>query len=374
MELPDLLGQIKKDKFFAYRDEAFPYTSSIADTFSQLYNGKSLIVSLSSDFQMTSALGVNQQSHYAFNNEIGLYYNTNVRKFQSIYTSEIDTSNLQASWSDILNSISTSSLALPGTSDSISYDDHKFSVHLVSKNLSASFGVASNDIFSFFVELQSIRNIIKELQSNPSLNSMTMDHFPDLFSFSFASMKNIEKKYGKLSNQYKVAIYLLDESINEAMNAFNTLYNNKISIQLVFVAQSADMALSKDKSAKQEIYGIIKQQVIKEMFENNFPVIYVKEGVDKYAVCDVLKATTTFDIYCPDSWAYGGSNYVLTWPNPSNQTVNGTKDAAMFQICLWFPIILGLTLIAIIVAMCTMDIGADSMIYRTTNLKQIHLS
>jgi hypothetical protein len=57
----------------------------------------------------------------------------------------------------------------------------------------------------------------------------------------------------------------------------------------------------------------------------------------------------------------------------NNGTVN-TVDAPIYQLSLWTAVLLIVITYATVQALYNMDIGADSMIYRLTNIKHAHLN
>jgi len=362
------LGQIN-----AYRAGALPYAQNLADSFSQTFEGKSLVYSSSSDFQMASAFAVNQFVHYPFNNEIGLYWNPNNRRFESVYANGINVTSLFVSATEITQLIAATPFAMPGSKDTITYvaSDADYVVNLVSKNTKVIF--SASDLTLVFAELQSVRNLLTLVQSDSSFKSMTADQVPDLFTFSFASLKGIERKYGRNSAHYRAVVYLIDEAIVAATKSFSSIYK-KMAAQIVFMGPSADQTLAADGLTKIAVFHTIAQSTRKDVFDNNFPSIYLNERPQRDQACDLLKASTDFDVFC----ASESDEFIQHWPNYYNQTVPGNstygKDAAIFQICLWFPIILVLAMLSVICSFCYMDVGGDSMIYRSTNLRHQHSS
>jgi len=213
---------------------------------------------------------------------------------------------------------------------------------------------------------------IATIKTNPTLSALTRDRIPDLISFAFSSIKGIQSRYGKESAQHKIAMYLLDETIAEVVAGFTSIYSEKVSIQIVFLGQDSSVALSEDKQAKKTIYDLIKKKVTKDIYENNFPSIYLQNPQERQSVCDSLQASAVnFEVSCPNPYDYENHPFIhnLLQEVNNNTNITGTKDAATFQICLWFPILLAIVLLATIISMCCMDIGADSMIYRSTNIK-----
>lgn len=359
-------GQIQ-----AYKSGALPFAQNLADSFSQTFDGRSLIVSSSSDFQMASAFGVNQFVHQTSNNEITMFWNPLKRAFDTIYSSNLNVSSLSTSAPQNRETIAKNFLAMPGSEDTITFDrDEMYTVNMVSKGINVMF--TSNDLVKLTAELLHVRNLLESLQNDASFKSMTSDNVPDLFTFSFASIKNIAVKYGIDSDHYRAVIYLIDEAIVSAMKTFSSLYHNKMSAQIIFMGLTADQTLAANNKDRTQIQLATTRFVRKDVFDNNFPSLYLVDHALQEHVCAAMKVFLQFDVYCAEDLEFPSH---VSFPPLQNQTTNSTvygKDAAIYQICIWFPIILILSMLAVICAFCTMDVGGDSMIYRSTNLRHQH--
>jgi len=271
-------------------------------------------------------------------------------------------------------------LPLPGPTDKIVYDpvDRIIRVHLVSKFLEASYHAGKPEIFQFFVELNFLRNLLQQLKTDPYLKTLVADQIPDLVSFAFSSIQAIEKQYGKESQNYVIAVYMLDEMLVQSINELSAMYAGKLSTEVVFLAPSAYEKLNQNKKVSKSVYDLIKKKVKKATIDSFFPSIYLLNPNDRLDVCSLLQASTTFDVYCPapsdfdsDEYSeYGFVNQVINNSNNSNTT--GTLDAGKYQITLWSSVALILIVWGAVYAMYNMDIGADSMIYRATNIKHTH--
>jgi len=203
---------------------------------------------------------------------------------------------------------------------------------------------------------------------------MTMDDIPDLFTFSFASIKKIGLKYGMDSANYRAVIYLIDEAIVSAIRSLSSIYGNKLAAQIVFMGPTADQVLAANTNARIEVGLATIHTVRRDVFDNNFPSLYVVDHSKHYETCNTLELLYKYDVYCATEL---DAEVLDLFPPLTNQTTNSTvygKDAATFQICLWIPIILVLGMLAVIIAFCNMDVGADSMLYRSTNLRHQHAS
>jgi len=268
-------------------------------------------------------------------------------------------------------------LPLPSDQDSMSYaaDTNQITFNLASKNLNAVFNIYRTDVFLFFVELQGVRNMVNSLTIDPAMAAMSLDQVPDLFSFTFNSLKTLEGIYGRNSVEYKVAVYLLDEVLVQAINAFSTIYQQKMSVEIVFLGKSAGETLAQDQNAKQSIEKMISNRIQADIFNNNFPSIYLKKATDVESVCAQLRGSTSYEVFCPNPSDYSDSPlYHELDANTNISAQEATKDAATYQIVTWFSIILIISMLATICAFCYMDVGADSMIYRSTNIKHQHIS
>jgi len=278
----------------------------------------------------------------------------------------------------ILDSLSSLQVSLPAATDSISYNENKRQVivDLASKNIHAVFDIGGQEVYGFFTEMYFIRNLLTQIQHNTDYSNLITDSYPDLFSFAISSLKGISTFYGKDSVQFKAAVYIMDATISQAIEAFQGAYNNKISCEIVLLAPSQDQVMNENKNEKNNLFKKINNFVQKDILDAYFPSIYLKKGVNRNEACDYLQAATDYEVHCFDPADYSYSEFFIHQSTNNSNSSNSTNGSvfdedhvARYQTSIWVPVILILALIAIVYAMANMDVGADSMVYRSSNSK-----
>jgi len=370
----------KGQQVVAYKAQALTSTANVADVISQTFNGKSITLSMSNDFQMASALGAHQMLNIRnplWNNN-AFYWNSGTRRFESVYVNNVYSIIPTITSSMILDSLSSLQVSLPAATDSISYNENKRQVivDLVSKNIHAVFDIGGQDVYGFFTEMYFVRNLLTKIQHNTDYNGLITDSYPDLFSFAISSLKGISSFYGKDSAQFKAAVYIMDATISQAIEAFQGAYNNKISCEIVLLAPSQDQLMNANKKEKDDMYKKIHSFVQKDILDTYFPSIYLKNGVNRNEACDYIQAATDYEVHCFDPADYSSSDFYVHQTSNNSNSSNSTNGSvfdedhvARYQTSIWVPIVLILALIAIVYAMASMDVGADSMVYRSSNVK-----
>jgi len=354
----------------AFGSRALPAIANLPDYVSQTFQGRSLTLSMSSDFQMASALGTHQylSSENPFWNNFGFFYNTKNGTFESIYST-----NLYPSLTNSGKVLGNLSSLLLGD-DSITVDGLNIVVHLQTRNLEAFFDGNSNEVVSFFGEMLFLRNMLLQLQTDTSLKSLVQDEYPDLFSTTFQGLQGIQTRYGKNSAQFSVALFILDQLLVDTVKGFSTIYDGRVSSEVIFLAPSVATTLNEEKTSESryKVLHQVKAFMNMDIFDTYFPSLYLQAGTNREEVCNQLKAKNTFEVYCAEK-SFSPFEHLLS--NSTNSTTNGTvvysdRDVAVFQIGIWFGGVGLILLVASVVyAMCSMDLGTDSLIYRTTNLK-----
>jgi len=335
---------------------------------------------MSNDFQMASALGAHQMlkiQNPLWNNN-AYYWNAATRRFESVYVNNVYSIIPTITSPMILEALSSLQVTLPGASDTVTYKEGKrqVSIDLVSKNIHAVYDIGGPDVYGFFTEMYFIRNLLTKIQHNTDYRGLITDNYPDLFSFAISSLRGMSSYYGKDSDQFKAAVYMMDATIAEAIQAFQGAYNNKISIEIVFLAPSQDQVMNANKNEKEDLFKKINTFVQKEILDAYFPTIYLRNGVNRNEACDYIQAATDYEVHCFDPADYSYSEFYVHQSTNNSNNSNGTNGTVFsedqvtrYQTSIWVPIILILALIAIVYAMATMDVGSDSMVYRSSNVK-----
>jgi len=361
--------------FSAYKAQALPAVGSVFDIISQVFEGKSLIVSTSADYQMASALGLHQYLHAGNvqSNKIGFYYNNDIQQYDSLYHGVSAEFPLRLSSVALLERMATRTFSLENVHDKVRFvpETLEFFVDMPSGNVECIFDLNKKEDFLFFAEIEFTYAVLAQLQSS----SLVSDSTPDMLSFAFSSLKGVQTRYGKNSQQLIAALAILDSVLVDVISKVNTMYNNKLATEVVFLGSSAFTSIQNMNVLRDAVFKNVKNIVNPTVFNTYFPVIYgttnnicekVKMAVEDFpemqleAVCPYAEPLILRDIR------------FVRQSNNSNNNTNGGDDypfAVAFQIVLWISIILALSLAAIIYAICFMDVGADSSLYRTANPK-----
>lgn len=320
-------------------------SANFVDVLSQSFEGKSLTLSVSGDFQSASAFTVHkdlQAMMEDWNNQ-AFYWNTDSNRFDSLFGSNLG-SSLQLSRSQIMSrATSRSNIEL--------------------------FDLKSQADFLFFAELEMVQSVVASLSSDAALSALAADTTPDAFTFVFSSIKGIVVKYGASSAQATAAASLVNELIAQAVQNMNAMYNDKLATEILVLAPSAYDEMKTD-SVRQTVYAAVGSDAVsKEVFDAFFPSVYVKESVDSESACLSVAAKLPSGYIAECNTASEYMFLTLKATNDSNNTTNTTSDSssssAIFQIVLWTSILLALVLAGILYAMCGMADGDDTLLYRT---------
>jgi len=209
------------------------------------------------------------------------------------------------------------------------------------------------------------------LKSDAQLKALVNDNIPDLYFLSFSSLYKLKARYGNTSPQVAAAVLVMDEILNQIMDEFSALYDNKLASEIMFLgSKSAVRSLAVNEDLKDAIFPVVQKYVrSQESFNRFFPVIYLEKS--SATICDeVGRALPNYvEVYCPEkSYQFYPDGVILQANNNSNTTTT-TDRASTFQICLWMSIILILFAYAAVYSLYAMNIGADSLLYRTTAVK-----
>lgn len=167
-------------------------------------------------------------------------------------------------------------------------------------------------------ELQMIQDVVNTIFDKPE---MMANKSPDLYSFTVTGLRDIIDRHGSQSSQTTDASNLVSDFINKMTEDFKKLYKDNVVVEVLTIIPEKTGYVRKVRS---------------------------------------LKEVTV----APD-------------PAGQNNVLNLSKDydedyPAIFNIILWFMIIMAIVLFAVSYGMWNMDPGRDSIIYRmtTTRLKK----
>jgi len=327
----------------AYSSDAQVKIFNMNDQFTQSFEAQPLIISASSNFQMASALGVNSRNN--FGNNYAIYWNEEIADFDNIYNS---------------------------------YHRFNYSYASLVKKFKSDVSLSEFDVnlpedFYFLAEIEFLQNMIKVIENDKILLSLINDKVPDFFSFSFASLKNLKAKNDVGSTKFAVAINLLDSTLLDVITKLNSLYSEKLAVEIFFLGTPAAEKLSEDVPLKATVFSALKGSVNKALFDAYFPSIYLKKVKDQEGICHRVREEILNEVICTDHKSHVPSLSELVRATQSTSTEVGDTPldtATTFQTVLWVSIILVLAVIASVYAVFAIQVN-DSMLYRATP-KQHH--
>jgi len=226
--------------------------------------------------------------------------------------------------------------------------------------------------FYFLAEIEFLQNMIKVIENDKNLLSLINDKVPDFFAFSFASLKNLKAKNDVGSSKFAVAINLLDTTLLDVITKLNSMYSEKLAVEIFFLGTPAAEKLAEDVPLKATIFSALRGSVNKALFDAYFPSIYLKKVKDQDGVCHRVREEILNEVICTNHKSHVPSLSELVKATQSISTeVGDTLDTATtFQTVLWVSIILVLAVIASVYAVFAIQVN-DSMLYRATP-KQHH--
>jgi len=325
----------------------------LADVVDQAFGEQSLIVSASYNFQSTSALTLNQYATTT-RNTFGFYWNDKVQTYQNAFSNIM--SSVMTDRDSVRDYLSKKSFALRSKGDKITYDkeNDQVNVYFNGDQIQFSFSLQNIDDFNFFSEIAMIDSISQALQTS-TFRNLIIDSIPDLFSFSFSTVKTFKSDV----NKFKAAMLLLDGTLSQLINDYQTLYEGRIAVEIAFMGETAYESIHNanlNSKLKVDTFNKISAFILnKQLFDESFPVIYVREGIAQSS-CQSLKQLSNdqqLELECPVKETFIGDFN----DKASAGFVEVSTDVAIFQIVLWFSIILVFTLLAALYALFSMDVG-----------------
>jgi len=327
------------DKKTAYEQNSGLRIFNVNDQITQTFEGAPLIIAASTDFQITSTLGVN--IHNRFGNNFALYWNQETSSFENLYDESAQGLNISSA--QLLKKFKNNNEVM------------------------AVFDLEKKEDFQFLAELEFLQNMVQQLQENEIYSQFTKDNIPDLFSFCFASLKAL--KQNSDSAKFSFAVQLIDQTLIQVYHKLSTIYDGKISLEVVFLGTPAFEKLAEDKELKTRLFSLLKDSVNKNIFDLYFPSIYLTTTSNQ-DLCQRVREEIENEVICTNHFSSVTSvkNYVRSITSVEQTDV--LDDATAFQTVLWISIILFLAVIAASYSLFQMELPADSILYRTSAPKQ----
>jgi len=323
----------------AYSSDASSRIFNVNDQITQVFEGQPLIISASLDFQMASTLAVNVNNRIG--NNFAFYWDEKSAGFESVFN---------------------------GRTEGLNFTESKL-LEKLEKNdqIKALFDLKNKEELYFLAELEFLQNMVQQFGLNERFSELIQDNIPDLFSFSFASLKTLKKRGD--ASKYAAAVQLLDETLLKVFNELSTIYGGKISLEVVFLGTPAFEKISQDTKLKDQLFALLKDKVNKDTFDKYFPSIYlIKSGNQE--VCQRVREEIPNEIICTNHRSYVPSVKEMVRLVTEASVGDTLDDAVVFQTVLWMSIIVALFAFGAVWAMCQMQLPADSILYRTSAPKQ----
>jgi len=234
------------------------------------------------------------------------------------------------------------------------------------------FDLNSSEDLSFLSEIAFLRNLAQVLSNSGYFSGLIKDKIPDLFSYSFGSLKALKMKNGVDSPKFSAAMGLIDETLLQVFKTISSLYSEKVSFEVVFMGTPAYEKLAEDKELKNRLLSLLKDKVNKQTFETYFPTIYLQEPSHQVSMCQRVREAIANQVICTDHNVRVPTVAELVNAVSDNAVTDYYENATTFQTVLWMSIIMVLFVYGAIASLYYVDIGQDSILNRTT-LKQHNL-
>jgi hypothetical protein len=310
----------------AYSETAGAKILNFNDQMTQTFDGEPLIITASSNHQMTSAVGVNSRNF--FGNNFNLYWNDHRNAFEGFRYG--NTFGLNISREQIMGNVETP----------LAFEDSK-------------------EDFLFVAELAFLQNMVKQLE-NEHFSKHVADKVPDLFAFSFSALKDI--KAHASASKFATAVEMLDNTIVEVAEKLSKLYSGKVSVEVVFMGTTASQRLAKNAELKDRVYSLVKDEISRESLDSTFPALYLADSTQQQAVCGRLRQELTYEVFCPDGMVFPPVDvFVNSLTDDGNSTTPTYESATTFQTVLWMSIIMALFVLGAVysVAGIAMEVVVD---------------
>ncbi|XP_043464847.1 ATPase H(+)-transporting accessory protein 2 [Leptopilina heterotoma] len=166
----------------------------------------------------------------------------------------------------------------------------------------------------FLEEVQLLREIANKITSTIT----TKDSNPDVYWFVVSGLSRVIELHGKGSPSSTEALALLNDALNDVSESFVNVYNGKV----------LTATFTNDQSQVRRTRSLNLNRVYRDTSENDTPKVAADKNLAK--------------------------KYSKDYP-------------VIFNIILWFGVIFFFSLLAICIAIASMDPGRDSIIYRMTS-------
>ncbi|EGG17303.1 hypothetical protein DFA_08296 [Cavenderia fasciculata] len=324
---------------------------NLADVQDRTFQGKSIIVSSSSNKQLAGAITAHPKPAQPF-------LGADARTVETLlYSREFRQFVLPEGWRAVLTSGSLKITTAAGESVTVDIDAEPFD--------------------SLLTELAVVFNTVKALGSKDYSEAVN-DAIPDLVSFAFGSLKSVDRQ----GEFFTIALAMIDRAMQSSYDQLSGLYSNRIACEVVVLNGGETIV---DKETVDQINIVVGKHTYSSRIVSS-PSIYLRPSSknQREEICDQLIASvdnTKFNVHCATK------NSVLIRAQPANLGEDGSSSdasnespaqsyadmivsnqVAAFQIFLFFPIVWVLFIAGgfLLTMGISTDAQKDTLLYRNT--------
>jgi len=320
---------------------------NVVDMVSHYFGGDSLTMSVSGDFQMSSAFAAHQMTvleNPTWQNSAS-FYNVNSEEFSSVYPSKEKT--LAVTYSNAMSRLKARNI--PG----VSFE-----------------GLPYYTFADFFLELEAFFSMIDQIKASPK----SKDSIPDLYFMTFSSIEKIVASFGMGSNSAQMVFKIFNSCLTFALEELDAVYNGRFSAQLLCLGEAPADQIKKTNLEHVVFEKQLNHLGSRHQFNVYFPTIYIENKDQVHQICNELKQSLRnyVNVACPDKEAI--KRQVTTSPptTAAPTTSPSTDDEGeIVQITLWISIVMVAFLLLAYYSMIYMDQDYDSKIWRQET-KPVH--
>eukprot|EP01102_Stenamoeba_stenopodia_P003486 TRINITY_DN1353_c0_g1_i1.p1 TRINITY_DN1353_c0_g1~~TRINITY_DN1353_c0_g1_i1.p1 ORF type:complete len:526 (+),score=124.88 TRINITY_DN1353_c0_g1_i1:191-1768(+) len=348
----------------AYVANAQPAIVSYADIISQTFEGVSLTVSISGDFQMASALAAHKSTLHSKPSWNNFAYFWDSRT-QSVESLSVAGRLGQFSRNTVVDGLRHLE------ENGFTFTQQGEEVVIRSSSGSAVFTLSEIEDLRFLVELGMISSLPQHLQS-AVVSHLVADEIPDFFAVSISTLQAIKNKYPV--EKYNAAVQLADAVISKIVSQLESAYKSSFVAEVVFLGSSVAPLSAEVISTTNLLleHDLVSEKVDEELLPNIYLKSYITTSQRNADCAALTRSLADFDvvIYCPERTYTPMMHHSVRALFESNSTNNNTNNTVQlttdqltsFQIIFWLIPILGLAVFFSIYAVCTISTGKDTIL------------
>lgn len=358
-------------KTAAFKANALPKVESLAAKHAGHYEGQTLAISGCSDFGLAASVGF-----YPFDlqniTHLAYYYNSDTAQVENIYDGSVLFTK-----DDLMDRVAARQYRFKD-GDTTRWLTNRKEIIINIKNtrdilqdrfngeadIKSVYNLNDKTVLGMFADFEIAFAVVEQLKTNPALQAAVKDHVHDLFTFVFPGIRAVTDKFGPLASQRLSTLYLLDAVTTEVMEEISALYDGKIATELLLLDMPAATVLNLDNNLKESTFASVKQFVGTQTFGEYFPSIYAKDEASVQPLCQALKQHlgTSFQVHCFNRDA---QVFARLKEDFERAVTLSSNDVAIFQIVLWFSIILFISLVVVVYSIFNMDTKMEALLMKS---------